>query len=780
MAGTPFGKYQLLERIAAGGMAEIYKARYVAVAGVTKSVVVKKILPHYAGNRNFVSMFINEAKIVCTLSHGNIAQVFDFGEIDGEYYLAMEFVHGQTVSRMLRRVRERGFKLPQPYAAFIVLELAKGLHYAHTKVDDRQRHLHIVHRDVSPQNVIVSYEGQVKIVDFGIAKARTAGFEGDKTQAGAIKGKYVYFSPEQARARDLDGRTDVYACGVVLYEMLCGRLPFEGKMIEVLNRIVRGDFVRPRQLVPDLHPKLEAVIMKAMAIDPEERYLTALELQEALADVLYSIAPRFNQASLAQLVVLLFQDELVEEGRDVVVPPAFLAEVARWKSGHVDEPEAETGAGDGDGDGDEPGAPRPSLEKTSYDRSGKRSLTRASTESMPALVEPVDEEQQSEQRSLLRGRWGVGLAAGTFLLATGLGGGAVVWLGSRSHAAQLQVDSRPPHAAILLDGVDTGQSTPATLSAIVPGKVHRIELRLPTMKPFFAEVKPSAGQTIPVMAELVEDPLGPDAPLPRRPTDPAPVVSADPKAADEPPELGAPLLASYPTTTLKLDAGLAALSIPASRAARTRLDPRATYKLSVEGSASLGSGAVTHGLYYFLERDRSAAPSTTFGYLGPKDAATVSGVRAIYAFVLDSAPQDNQGQLELRARDERSGDPQVVVVDPRRNAVWPDARHGARFEALPGQGHMTLELTGALDLGGKAGRVDQAIYAYDGAGKGAAEPHGLIKSGQKVALESPSRVVLFFPDDDTGDNTGAASVSVTGASRVEPPPPRHTPPKKHH
>ncbi|MGQ0508686.1 MAG: serine/threonine-protein kinase, partial [Myxococcaceae bacterium] len=217
-----FGKYLLLDRIAAGGMAEIYRAQLNAVAGVTKQVVIKKILPHYAGNKNFVSMFINEANIALGLSHGHIAQIFDFGEIDGEYFLAMELVHGQALSRVLRRARQRDVgTLPVPYALYICMELCKGLHYAHTRVDAKGQPLNIVHRDVSPQNVIVSYDGHVKIVDFGIAKARVA--TQTETQAGAVKGKYTYFAPEQARGKPLDGQTDVFAAGIVLYEMVCGR-----------------------------------------------------------------------------------------------------------------------------------------------------------------------------------------------------------------------------------------------------------------------------------------------------------------------------------------------------------------------------------------------------------------------------------------------------------------------------------------------------------------------------------------------------------------------------
>ncbi|MFZ5468789.1 MAG: serine/threonine protein kinase, partial [Myxococcota bacterium] len=329
-ASIPFGKYQLLSRIAAGGMAEIYRARMEAAAGITKPVVIKKILPHFAGNKSFVSMFINEAKITVGLSHGNIAQVFDFGEIDGEYFLAMEYVHGHPLSGVLTRLKTLGVPVvPTPFAVLIALEVCKGLHYAHTRLDEKGQPLHIIHRDVSPQNVILSYEGQVKLVDFGIAKARHA--TRDDTVAGAVKGKYVYFAPEQAKGKELDARTDVFSTGTVLYEMLCGRLPFEGRMMEVLGKIVRCDFPRPRALNPDITPALERILLSAMTEAKADRYPNAEAFQEALATYLYTHAPTFAAGSLGLLMQYLFEEELIAEGLPVRLPPDFLEQVPLWK-----------------------------------------------------------------------------------------------------------------------------------------------------------------------------------------------------------------------------------------------------------------------------------------------------------------------------------------------------------------------------------------------------------------------------------------------------------------
>jgi len=329
---TRFGKYRLLDRIAIGGMAEIFRARYQAAAGVTKPVVIKKILPAFAGNPNFVSMFINEARIVVGLAHGNIAQVFDFGEIDGEYYLAMEDVPGYPLSKVMRQARTLGLPvLPAPFACFIALELCRGLHYAHTRRDEKNQLLGLVHRDVSPQNILLSYEGQVKIVDFGIAKARNA--SSAETQPGAVKGKYFYFAPEQCRGEPLDARADVYAVGVVLYEMLTGRLPFEGGMVGVFRRIVAGDFDRPRSVNANLPASLEAIVLKAMSADRTRRYQSAQELGDDLANFLFAQAPTFSSAALAQLMGFLYEEQLQADGFPSPVAAAFRQEVEAWRGG---------------------------------------------------------------------------------------------------------------------------------------------------------------------------------------------------------------------------------------------------------------------------------------------------------------------------------------------------------------------------------------------------------------------------------------------------------------
>jgi eukaryotic-like serine/threonine-protein kinase len=328
----PFGRYQLLERLAVGGMAELYRARSVASAGVSKALVVKKILPAFAGQRDFVRMFVNEAKIAVTLSHGNIAQVFDFGEVDGEYYLAMEYVRGQPLSKVIRRAHALGLPwIPEEYAVFAALEMTKGLHYAHSRSDEAHRPLHIIHRDVSPQNVIIGYEGEVKIVDFGIARAR--GATDSELREGAVKGKYPYFSPEQARGDEVDLRTDVYATGVVLYQMCCGRLPHEGKMVQTMQSILRGEFPAPRTLNPELPPDLEHVILRAMAASPAERYASAEAMGQALNGHLHQRKVRVEGRSLGDFMSFLFEPELLADGVDLKQAHSIIEQVPTWRRG---------------------------------------------------------------------------------------------------------------------------------------------------------------------------------------------------------------------------------------------------------------------------------------------------------------------------------------------------------------------------------------------------------------------------------------------------------------
>lgn len=314
-------------------MAVTYRARMTGAAGVTKPCVIKQILPHFVDDADFVEMFIGEARVVASMSHSNIAQIFDFGEVDGQYFIAMELVQGQPLSKVLRRAQRMGMaSFPEPLALHVASKLCDGLDYAHRHVGEDGQALGLVHRDVSPDNVLISYEGEVKVIDFGIAKV-TSAVEA-KTSPGTLKGKYPYFSPEQAQGRqDLDARTDVYAAGVVLYEMVCGKRPYEGEFVTVLPRILLGDRLPPTELNPSLSEDVETVISHALALDREARYQTATALSEALVELLYRDNPRFTPTLLSQLMAHLFQEELAAEGRRVELSPAFQEQLALWQAG---------------------------------------------------------------------------------------------------------------------------------------------------------------------------------------------------------------------------------------------------------------------------------------------------------------------------------------------------------------------------------------------------------------------------------------------------------------
>lgn len=277
--GDRFGPYELLEPLAAGGMARVYRARMSGALGFEKIVAVKFMLPDFAADPLAVKMFVDEARLAATLTHANIVGILDFGERDGEHYIAMEYVSGANARVLVRRAAETG-RLPSPaIAAHIVSEAARGLEYAHAKTDAEGRALHIVHRDVSPQNIVVSWDGEVKILDFGIARSRQRSFE---TAVGTIKGKCAYMSPEQALGQAVDHRSDLFSLGAVLYELLTGTKAFPQPGLDALEKVRLAEFVAAEVLRPDLPPGLVAILRRSMARDPDQRYRSASAMLDDL------------------------------------------------------------------------------------------------------------------------------------------------------------------------------------------------------------------------------------------------------------------------------------------------------------------------------------------------------------------------------------------------------------------------------------------------------------------------------------------------------------------
>jgi tRNA A-37 threonylcarbamoyl transferase component Bud32 len=299
-----YGQYLLLDLVAAGGMAEVFRAKRKGVEGFEKIVAVKRILSHLSHNKEFVDMFIDEAKMVAGLSHPNIAQIFELGKIEDTYFIAMEYVDGKDLRTILTRVREKGIVPDVDLAALIAGKVGSALEYAHRQCDADGRELKIVHRDVSPQNILISHEGEVKLVDFGIAKAAV---KAHHTDSGSLRGKLMYMSPEQAWGRSIDKRSDIFSLGVVLFEMLTGRNLFIGDSeMSILERVRRAEVVPPSSLNPAVPIELEAVATRALRKEPDERYQDASEMLSHL-DAYLRRRPAVGSADLARFLRSLFE-----------------------------------------------------------------------------------------------------------------------------------------------------------------------------------------------------------------------------------------------------------------------------------------------------------------------------------------------------------------------------------------------------------------------------------------------------------------------------------------
>jgi serine/threonine protein kinase len=314
LAEGTYGPYRLVRKIAVGGMAEVFKAKRSGVEGFEKVVAVKRILPHLSDNKEFVEMFIDEAKMVAGLTHPNIVQISDLGKLEKSYYIAMEYVHGRDLRTILRRAKDRGLRLPLDLTVLIVSKVCSALEFAHRKKDERGRPMLIVHRDISPQNILISFEGEVKLTDFGIAKAAT---KARITDAGALRGKLLYMSPEQAWGKPMDRRSDVFSLGIVFYEMVTDQKPFLGSSeMSILEMVRECRVAPPSDVNPRIPERLEKVVMTALERDPDHRYQDAAEMYRDLDRVLHERQPP-TANELTRFMELLFD----EEERVEALPP---------------------------------------------------------------------------------------------------------------------------------------------------------------------------------------------------------------------------------------------------------------------------------------------------------------------------------------------------------------------------------------------------------------------------------------------------------------------------
>lgn len=381
---APFGPYQLLGLIARGGMAEVYRGRYAAEKPPKRLLAIKVMRQQLAREARFIEMFHREGKLAAMLRNRCIVETHDVGEIDGRHFIAMEYIGGRDLTQVLRRCQETNQRIPIPHAVYIAARIAEGLHFAHTLQDAEKRPLNIVNRDVSPSNVRIGYDGEVKLLDFGIAQA----LMGFKNEIGILKGKFSYMSPEQIRGMPLDARTDVFSAGIILHEMLTTEKLFRGDTeFALMEKVRKAEAPAPSDFNRRVIPELDAITLRALARDVSDRYQTAAQLAADLDSLISSY--RFDPKELRQFVRQLFRAEYSkeQEERQVAleqnaVPPA-LTTTSRMRTL---DPQPNLGAAK-KGDGAPPSA--------------ADSSSKAEEEPSSALIPPA---KPSEEKS--KGFWG--------------------------------------------------------------------------------------------------------------------------------------------------------------------------------------------------------------------------------------------------------------------------------------------------------------------------------------------------------------------------------------
>ncbi|HNX97693.1 MAG TPA: TonB family protein, partial [Candidatus Aminicenantes bacterium] len=315
------GDYQILGMIARGGMAEIYKAKKKGVKGFEKIIAIKRILSGYGEDDKFIEMLVDEAKIAAELSHPNIVQIYDLGRKDNYYFIAMEYVQGKDLREIQRRLADTGASLPEDIALYIITKVLEALNYAHKAKDSQGRNLEIVHRDISPPNIMASYTGDVKLTDFGVSKAS---IKMHQTISGALKGKLLYMSPEQAKGEgNIDYRSDLYSVGVILFELITGRKLFlDSSEMAVLKKVQNGEIIAPHTIKADVDPELERIILRALKADRTERYQDAADMERDLnAYILRKFEYVPASVNLAHFLFHLFREEIVAQGIKVELKP---------------------------------------------------------------------------------------------------------------------------------------------------------------------------------------------------------------------------------------------------------------------------------------------------------------------------------------------------------------------------------------------------------------------------------------------------------------------------
>jgi serine/threonine protein kinase len=489
-AGLPsrLGKYELLLPLAAGGMARIYIGRSTGIGQFERHVVLKMITPERANDQVTINMFLDEARLAASLNHQNVAQVFEVGEEQGVHYLAMEYVHGQDLRAVLAKAGSQGTRIPLELALTVVAGAAAGLHHAHERRGPDGTPLGIVHRDVSPSNIMIGYDGAVKLLDFGIAKATSRSVE---TQSGIIKGKFAYMAPEQCRGREVDRRSDVFSLGIILYEISTQHRCFRADSdFDTMHRIVTGDVVRPTRLVQGYPQALEAIVMKALAVDPAQRYQSAGALLEALESFAVSSRMSLSTMGLGRFMRDMFgevQEPWLNTAATKVLQPLAAKESTisstNGRSSTHPEPPEHLDDDDGDGIPDEDAAfpdssgiaaqtvldlPRRPNEEAQEEQPAWNAKSYPSTPPSVVAAEPVPPTNSPYPPPGMMG--GPGMDPGPRRMTPASGMSAMPVGTQPLGSPPVRTEATPPGGAFATPGSGTGPPLPMTPGGIISTK----------------------------------------------------------------------------------------------------------------------------------------------------------------------------------------------------------------------------------------------------------------------------------------------------------------------
>jgi len=544
-------KYEILRPLGQGGMAEVLLAKQRGVEGIDKLVVIKRILPHYASDESFVAMFLDEARVAADLVHPHVASVHEVGEHDGSYYMVLEYLQGRDLRRLQRRLEGAARPIPPGHVVRIGMDVAQGLHYAHSKKGIDGKPLNIVHRDVSPQNVVVTFDGPAKLVDFGIAKASS---QQERTETGIIKGKYTYMSPEQARGLLIDGRSDQFSLGVILWELLVGKRLFKrDNDVAVVSAIVDEDITAPADLV-DIPAALNDVVMKMLAKAPDDRFATMRDVTLALEDASSSLS--VSHTRLGTYLEELFAEELARERRldnvgakllfdrtkseathegtgkedvDQTVLDAKVRSTVMQAAGNAgieleDESTAPARSRSPTGPGIRAkgaamaiGKPPPPIldDDAHFDATEFAPTSILADDDHPATMVLPRRREASPAPAPPTSRMPLVFAAAVALMAlVGVVGVLVFAFRGPPTTGDLIVETTPKGARILLDGAITGKTTPDVLHGVSLGQTHRLRVELDDHKPLTVDVRiPKKRGEHRVQLELKRLPPSPIAPI---------------------------------------------------------------------------------------------------------------------------------------------------------------------------------------------------------------------------------------------------------------------------